>query len=233
MATDPANGRRDRFRIAALASGRGSNLQALIDARDQGRLPIEIVLVGSDRPGCAALDRAAAAGIASVALDRRDYPDRAAMDRALFDYLAARRPDLVVLAGYMRIIDAAVIDNAPWPILNIHPSLLPRYPGLDTHARALAAGDREHGASLHVATVLLDGGPVLAQVRIPVLPGDTPDTLAARLLPREHALMVAGVGLVASGRVLLSPARIQLDGARLVAPLQLDDADELVPASNG
>ncbi|MCK9488201.1 MAG: phosphoribosylglycinamide formyltransferase [Xanthomonadales bacterium] len=225
-------GEDEPFRLAVLASGRGSNLQALIDARDDGRLPVDIVLVGSDRPGCAAIGRAQAAGIATVALDRRDYADRAAMDRALFDYLAARRPDLVILAGYMRIIDAAVIDSAPWPILNIHPSLLPKYPGLDTHARALAAGDREHGASIHIATVLLDGGPVLAQVRIPVLPDDSPEQMAERLLPREHALMVAAVRLVASGRVLLSPARIQFDGARLAAPLQLDDNDELVPASH-
>lgn len=228
----PAPERNGRFRLAVLASGRGSNLQALIDAREDGRLPVDIVLVASDRPGCAALTRAQAAGIATVALDRRDYPDRAAMDRALFDYVAARRPDLVILAGYMRIIDAQVIDTAPWPILNIHPSLLPRYPGLDTHARALAAGDDKHGASIHVATVLLDGGPVLAQVRIPVLPGDTPQTLAERLLPREHALMVAAVGLVARGRVLLSPARIQFDGTRLAAPLQLDDTDELQPAKH-
>ncbi len=220
--------RGERLRLAVLASGRGSNLQALIDARDDGRLLIDIVLVASDRRRNQALERARAAGIRTLAMNQRDYLDRPGFDRALFDYVTAMRPDLVVLAGFMRIVDSAVVADAPWPMLNIHPSLLPLYPGLDTHARALAAGDAEHGASVHVVTADLDAGPVLAQARIAVGAGDTPESLAARLLPREHALLVACVGLAAHGRLLLSPAGIQFDGLTLRAPLKLDDTDVLV-----
>lgn len=220
----------ERLRIAVLASGRGSNLQALIDARDEGRLPVDIVLVASDRRKSIALQRAADAGIRTLAMSQRDYPDRPAFDRALFDYVAATRPDLVLLAGFMRIVDSTVIADAPWPMLNIHPSLLPLYPGLDTHTRALAAGDREHGASVHVVTAELDAGPVLAQARIAVDPdSDSPESLAARLLPREHALLVACVNLAAHGRLVLAPAEIQFDGHTLVQPLQLDDTDVLAP----
>ncbi len=218
----------ERLRLAVLASGRGSNLQALIDARDDGRLPVDLVLVASDRRRSQALQRAETAGIRTLAMNQHDYLDRPSFDRALFDYVAAMRPDLVLLAGFMRIVDSAVIADAPWPMLNIHPSLLPRYPGLDTHARALSAGDAEHGASVHVVTADLDAGPVLAQVRIPVTGDDTPETLAARLLPREHALLVACVDLAAHGRLLLSPAGIQYDGRTLPSPLQLDSDNGLV-----
>lgn len=215
------------LRLAVLASGRGSNLQALIDARRAGRLDIDLVAVGSDRPGCHALRRAAADGIAAFALRPRDYVDRNAFDYALFEQLLGYRPDLIVLAGYMRIIGVETVEQCPVPMLNIHPSLLPDYPGLDTHARALAAGDRVHGASVHLVTPALDAGPVIAQVRIEIHPGDTPETLAARLLPREHALLLACLRLFAAGRLAVTPASIQFDGARLAAPLQLESDDEL------
>lgn len=218
----------DGFRIAVLVSGRGSNLQALIDAQADGRLPARIVAVGSNRPGCAALDRAAAVGIPTFALRQRDFADRERMDAAIDAGLRHHRPDLVVLAGFMRILSPAMVAGWTGRMLNIHPSLLPRYPGLDTHARALAAGDREHGASVHYVIPELDAGPVIAQVRIPVLPGDDPDTLAQRLLSREHALMVATVALVARGGVALTPAGIQYRGTRLEAPLLLDEHDVLV-----
>ena len=215
-------------RIAVLVSGRGSNLQALIDAQATGRLPGRIVVVGSNKPRCAALDRADAAGIESFALRQRDYPDRAAMDAGLDAQLRRHSPDLVVLAGFMRILSPAMVAGWPGRMLNIHPSLLPKYPGLDTHARALAAGDREHGASLHFVIPELDAGPVIAQVRIPVLDDDSADTLAQRLLPREHALMVAATALVARGDVVLTPAGIQYRGATLTAPLLLNEHDVLV-----
>ncbi len=215
------------LRIAVLVSGRGSNLRALIDARDDGRLPVDIVAVGSNRPRCNALAVAQNAGIATFAFGTNAFPDRRAFDRAIFDALEEATPDLVVLAGYMRIIDDTVVATAPWPMINIHPSLLPLYPGLDTHARALAAGDREHGASVHGVIPALDAGPVIAQARIPLRVDDTPDTIAQRLLPREHALLVATVALIAAQRLRVTPAGIQFDGSRLATPLLLDDHDEL------
>jgi phosphoribosylglycinamide formyltransferase-1 len=215
------------LRVAVLVSGRGSNLQALIDARARGDLAIDLVAVASNKPGCAALQRADAAGIATIALDPAAFPDRPAFDRALFAALAAHAPDLLVLAGFMRILDADVLESWPGPAINIHPSLLPRHPGLHTHARALADGDREHGASVHRVIPALDAGPVLAQVRIALDPDDTPAAVAERLLPREHALLCASVALFAQRRVAFTAAGIQIDGGTLGAPLQLGADDVL------
>lgn len=218
------------FKLAVLASGRGSNLQALIDARNDGRLPIDIVLVAGDKAQALALRRAEAAGIATLALDPRGYPTRAAFDADLFARVAASVPDLIVLAGFMRIIDPAVL--APWSgrIVNIHPSLLPKYPGLHTHRRALEEGDAEHGSSVHFVTAELDGGPVLAQVAIAVQPGDTPDSLAARLLAHEHRLLVASVAAIATGRLSLGERGVLHDGLALAAPLRLIEGELRVPA---
>ena len=209
------------LRVAVLVSGRGSNLQALIDARDAGTLPIELVLVASDKVAAPGLRRAEAAGIATLALAPRSYPTRAAFDRELFARIAAHAPDLIVLAGFMRILDGAVL--APWQgrIINIHPSLLPKYPGLHTHERALAAGDAEHGSSVHFVTAELDGGPLIAQARIAIESGDTPDALAQRLLPHEHRLLVACIDLIARRRLALREGRVMLDGQALPHPLQL------------
>jgi phosphoribosylglycinamide formyltransferase-1 len=207
------------LRVAVLASGRGSNLEALIDAK----LPIEIVLVASDRADALALRIAEAAGIATLALDPRSYADRATFDADLFARIADAAPDLLVLAGFMRILDPAVL--APWAgrAINIHPSLLPKYRGLRTHERAIRAGDAVHGASVHFVTAELDGGPVIAQVEIPLAGGDTPAALAARLLPLEHRLLVACVGLIAAKRVALERDAIVFDGRRLSAPLRFRD----------
>ncbi len=211
------------MRVVVLASGRGSNLEALINAQHSGQLPIRIVGVLSDKPEARALELARNHDIAAIHLDPRQFPDRRAYDLALFARIADLQGDLIVLAGFMRILDAEAF--APWlgRIINIHPSLLPRYPGLHTHRRALAAGDREHGASVHFVTAELDGGPVIAQTVIEIAEGDTEDSLASRLLAREHRLLVACVGMLAAGRLALKADTILLDGVALAAPLRLLD----------
>lgn len=209
------------LRIAALASGRGSNLQALIDAIAAGTLNACLVGVFSDRPDAAALERARAASVPCAAEIPKAFPSRAAYDEALFAHVDAVRPDLVVCAGYMRLIGAAAVDARPGLLINIHPSLLPLHKGLHTHRRALEAGDTEHGASVHYVTADLDGGPVIAQARVPVLPGDDEDRLAARVLQREHPLLVEVVRWIAAGRIRLLEHRVHVDGRPLDVPLQL------------
>ena len=209
------------LRIAVLASGRGTNLQALLDAIATGLLDARIVGVFSDKAGAGAVQLARDAGIHVETLDPRGFESRTAFDDALFHRVDACQPDLVVCAGYMRLISASAVDARRGRVLNIHPSLLPAFKGLRTHAQALAAGVREHGASVHYVTPDLDGGPVIAQVRVPVLPGDDVDALARRVLLREHALLVATIGLVAAGRLALVGDVVTLDGARLATPLQL------------
>lgn len=208
--------------IAVLASGRGSNLKALIDARDAGTLNVNIVLVASDKAGAPALDVARDAGIATAALNPRDYAKRADFDRALFARVAEAKPQLVVLAGFMRILAAEAI--APWQgrIINIHPSLLPKYPGLHTHRRALHAGDAEHGSSVHFVSAELDGGPVIARTRLAVQPGDDEDALAARLLPLEHRLLTAVVALIAERALHVDNGTVIFRGVALDQPLRLD-----------
>lgn len=212
-------------RIAILVSGRGSNLQALLDAIDAGRLDARIVGVFSDRPRAAALERVPAPLRWSA--DARRFPDRAGFDATLADAVEAVRPDWVICAGYMRILGEAFISRFRGRLLNIHPSLLPKYRGLHTHARALEAGDREHGASVHWVVPELDAGAVIAQAVIPVLPGDKPEDLAARLLPREHALLAAVAALAVSGRLTEQGDEAWLDGQPLLKPLSLDSAGQL------
>ncbi|MEN1939947.1 phosphoribosylglycinamide formyltransferase [Luteimonas sp. MJ246] len=208
-------------RLAVLASGRGSNLQAILDAIADGRLHARMAGVFGDRPKALALQRARDAGIPAGGLRPRDFATRDDFDAALFAAVAEAEPDFIVCAGYMRLLGAAAI--APWEgrIVNIHPSLLPEFKGLDTHARALQAGAAEHGASLHFVTADLDGGPVIAQARVPVLPGDDPDSLAARVLGVEHPLMISALELLCSGRVRLRGATVEFDGDPLREPLQL------------
>ena len=219
------NGSPATCNTVVFASGRGSNFAALLAAQRSGRLPIALRALLSDKRTAPALLLAEQGGVAAEALAPRDFPDRASFDRALFARAASYAPDLIVLAGYMRMIDPAVL--APWVgrTLNIHPSLLPKYPGLHTHARALEAGDVLHGASVHFVTAELDGGPVIAQADIEVRAGDTPDTLAARLLPLEHRLLCACVALFARARIALKDDAVWLDGARLAAPLNLAQAE--------
>ena len=181
-------------RIAVLASGTGSNLQALLDAVAEGSLDAEIAGVFSDKPAAPALQRVPESLRWSA--DPATFADRVAFDTALAEAVAASRPDWVVCAGYMRILGEGFIRRFEGRLLNIHPTLLPKYRGLHTHRRALEAGDREHGASVHLVVPELDAGAVIAQARVPILAGDTPETLAQRLLPREHALLAAVPGLL-------------------------------------
>lgn len=208
------------LRIAVLASGRGSNLAALLDARARGDLAVEFVLVGSDKANAGALRLAEAAGVPTLALNPRSYPNRSAFDHDLFARITDTGAELLVLAGFMRIIDGDAL--APWVgrMINIHPSLLPKYRGLHTHRRALEAGDTEHGASVHYVTAELDGGPVIAQARMPVLAGDDESSLAMRLLELEHQLLPAVVRQIAAGRLVLEPPHILRDGMPMSAPLQ-------------
>jgi phosphoribosylglycinamide formyltransferase-1 len=214
------------YRIAVLASGRGSNLRALLDAADAGRLGgARIDCVASNRPGCAAIAMAAEAGIETIALDPRGFESREDFDLALLGRVMQRAPDLLVCAGFMRVLCADAVQLAQGRMINIHPSLLPKFPGLNTHERALAEGEREHGASVHQVVPQVDAGPVIAQARVPVLPGDDAVALAARVLAREHPLLVAVVRAFAEGRLTAGPEGVAWRGIPLHAPLSLDDQD--------
>jgi phosphoribosylglycinamide formyltransferase-1 len=207
--------------MAVLVSGRGSNLQAVIDAIADHRLDARIVGVVSDKPDAPALQRARGAGIPAESITPGSFPTRPAFDAHVFDQLAGWQPDLIVCAGYMRLIGAAQVDAHRGQLVNIHPSLLPAFKGLRTHAQALAAGVAEHGASVHFVTPDLDGGPVIAQARVPVEAADTPDLLSRRVLAREHVLLVETLRQFAAGRVALVGDHVVLDGRPLPAPLQL------------
>ena len=216
-------------RLAVLASGRGTNLQAILDAIAAGTLDAQVVGVFSDRPDAAALARVPAVLRWSQAPSA--HPSREAFDDALGDALAATRPDWVVCAGYLRILSNAFVDRFRGRLLNIHPSLLPKYRGLRTHARALEAGDTEHGASVHFVVPELDAGAVVAQATVPVMPSETARQLADRVLAVEHPLLVAVLRLAVAGRLAERDGGTTLDGHPLFMPLRLDSAGTLVPAS--
>ena len=205
-----------------LVSGSGSNLQALIDAQ-HGGLPIDIRAVLSNEPGAFALERARAAGICGEVLDHRAFPSREAHEAALAERIDAFDPGLIVLAGYMRILTPAFAGRYRGRMLNIHPSLLPKFRGLHTHRRALEAGERIHGASVHFVTAELDGGPVILQAEVPILPGDDAASLAARVLKREHVIYPCVVAWFAAGRLHLDTAdQPVLDGEVLATPVRLE-----------
>ncbi|MBZ0087402.1 MAG: phosphoribosylglycinamide formyltransferase [Thermomonas sp.] len=210
------------LRLAILASGRGSNLQAILDAIAAGTLDAQVVGVFSDQPAAQALQRVPTA----LRWTRRvkDFGNREAFDAALADAIAAVTPDWIVCAGYMRILGAAFVERFPARILNIHPSLLPKYKGLHTHQRAIDAGDVEHGASVHLVNAELDGGAVIAQARVPVLPGDDAESLAARVLQIEHPLYVEVLRMLASGRLGEQDGQPLLDGHPAYTPLRLEFA---------
>jgi len=204
-------------RLAVLISGRGSNLLAVLRACAGGALDAKVAVVlcnNRDAPGLAV---AANAGIATQIIDHRQYARREDFDAALLAALAAHDPDAVLLAGFMRILTPVFVTPLTGRLLNIHPSLLPKYPGLNTHQRALAAGDREAGVTVHFVTTELDGGPPVLQARVPILAGDTVDTLSARVLAQEHAIYPLATRWLLQGRLRLTAAGAELDGQRLPA----------------
>jgi phosphoribosylglycinamide formyltransferase-1 len=198
-------------RIVILISGRGSNMEALIRAARQGALPgAEIAAVLSNRPAAQGLAIAAAAGIATQTLDHQSYPDRESFDAALTAAIDAYKPDLVVLAGFMRILSENFVRHFEGRLLNIHPSLLPAFPGLHTHQRALNEGVRIHGCTVHFVTPALDHGPVVAQAAVPVLDDDDEERLSARVLAQEHLIYPLAVRWFVEGRLSLAGQRVRV-----------------------
>jgi phosphoribosylglycinamide formyltransferase-1 len=207
------------LKLVVLISGSGSNLQAIIDAIEAGRLDAEISAVVSNRPGAYGLERARQHGIDAVALDHTDYPDRAGFDRKLIKLIDPYQPDVIVLAGYMRILTEGFIDHYSPRMLNIHPSLLPRYQGLNTHQRALDAGDHEHGVSIHVVTPQLDAGPVIVQARFPIEPDDDAVSLQQKGHALEHQMYPRVLQWLAENRLQLDQTQPRFDDEPLASPL--------------
>ena len=204
--------RENQARLAILISGRGSNMQAFIEACASGELDAQISVVISNNTNAAGLERAAQAGIATCCIDHRAFPSREAFDQALVDQLQAHRADLVILAGFMRILTPVFIKPFAGRLLNIHPSLLPKYPGLHTHQRALDAGDTEAGVTVHFVTPELDGGPPIIQARVPIVAGDNAQTLAARVILEEHVIYPLAAQWYLQGRLKLTNQGAYLDG---------------------
>lgn len=207
-------------RLVVLISGSGSNLQAIMDAIATGKLAARIACVISNRPNVYGLERAQAAGLDTQVVDHKAFANREAFDHALKQTLDMHQPDLVILAGFMRILTPAFVEHFQGRMLNIHPSLLPLYRGMHTHDRVLADGGREHGASVHFVTPDLDGGPVIIQARVPVLPSDNASTLAARVLEQEHIIYPLAIHWFTQGRLKLAGQHILLDGKILHSPVQ-------------
>ena len=210
------------LRIAILISGRGSNMAAIARQCLEGRLDARIGVVLADRPDVAGLDTARGLGLSAGVVPWRGAAQRPAFEQALAGALAAANPDLVVLAGFMRILSAEFVASRAGRILNIHPSLLPKYTGLHTHRRVLEAGEREHGASVHFVTAQLDGGPVVLQSRVAVLPGDSEHSLAARVQATEHIIYPRVIGWLATGRLAWRQERPWLDDHPLDEPVVED-----------
>lgn len=212
---------RPRLPVVILISGSGSNLQAIIDAARNGEIPIEIRAVISNRAGVRGIKRAAEAGIPTEILDHTQYANRESFDHALQQHIDAYHPELLVLAGFMRILTGDFVRHYRGRMLNIHPSLLPRFRGLNTHARALEEGAQQHGASVHFVTDELDGGPTIIQAVVPVHTDDDAETLAARVLEQEHKIYPMAIGWFAQGRLRLQDSHILLDDKPLSAPCLL------------
>ena len=218
-----ASARRTGLRVAVLASGRGSNLAAILRACAEGELNAEVVGVFSDKAKAGAIALAQQADIPTRVLNPAAFGTRPDYDQALFREVDAVRPDLIVCAGFMRILSSEAVAARSQRLINVHPSLLPRYAGLHTHQRVLDAGDVEHGASVHFVIPELDAGPVIAQARIPVASGDSAESLAKRLLPVEHDLLIATITLFCAHRVRHSEGRVFIDDVaqsqpRLIVP---------------
>lgn len=217
-----------RCRIVILISGRGSNLEAIMQAARDEEFPVELCAVISNQPHAAGLWAARQQGIPAEVIDHRDFPDRNAFERALMERIDQRQPHLVALAGFLRILGPDFIDRYAGRLMNIHPSLLPAFPGLRTHERALAAGATQHGATVHFVTHDVDSGPIIAQATVPVLPDDTAETLAARVLTEEHRLYPLAIRWFAEGRLTLRNGCVLLDG-RAAAAQGLCEPPEVNP----
>jgi phosphoribosylglycinamide formyltransferase 1 len=207
------------LQLAILISGRGSNMASIARACLAGQINAQVRVVISDRPGVAGLDVARDLGIEALTIPWQGAAARGAFERALAESIDARRADLVVLAGFMRILSPQFATRYAGRMLNIHPSLLPKYTGLHTHRRVLDAGDGEHGSSVHFVTAELDGGPLILQSRVPVLTGDTEAALTARVQATEHIIYPKVIGMVADGRLTWDKGRVRLDGRPLDTPL--------------
>jgi len=214
------------IRVVILISGRGSNMASLLAASDSGALPATIVGVIANRPGAQGLLTAAARGVPTRIVDHRLFAERERFDNALAAAIDVFAPDLVVLAGFMRILGAGFVRRFEGRLINIHPSLLPAFPGLHTHRRALSEGVRIHGCTVHFVTADLDHGPVIIQAAVPVLDGDDEDTLAARVLAQEHVVYPQAVRWFAEGRLRLHAGRVLLasppNGAGVLIAPQVD-----------
>jgi phosphoribosylglycinamide formyltransferase 1 len=182
-----------KARLVILISGRGSNMRSIIEATEQGELEVDIAAVISNRPDAAGLEFAQQANIATDVIDHKQFDSRESFDAALAEAIDQYQPDFVILAGFMRILTAGFVEHYAGRLINIHPSLLPKFKGLHTHERAIEAGETEHGASVHFVTAELDEGPIILQARVPVLPDDDADSLAARVLEQEHLLYPAAI----------------------------------------
>lgn len=193
-------------RVVVLLSGRGSNFKALLEAD----LPVTFTAAISNRPDAAGLEHARARGIPAIALDHKNFPSREGFDAALIDEVEKAGADLVVLAGYMRILTKRFVERYQGRLINIHPSLLPMFPGLDTHAAALREGVKIHGCTVHFVTAELDHGPIVIQAAVPVLTDDTPATLAARVLAQEHRIYPQAVRWFAEGKLVISDGRVNV-----------------------
>ena len=201
-----------RLRIVVLISGRGTNLRAIMDAVAGGSLPVDLRAVVCNEPDAPGLSRAREAGYETVVVNHRDFSVRERFDAALAEAVDAFDPELVVLAGFMRILTPGFVRRYAGRLINIHPSLLPDFPGLDTHARAIAAGAGVHGATVHFVTEDLDGGPIIVQARVPVLAADAPGALAARVLAQEHVILPLAIRWFAQRRIEVDGDRVLLDG---------------------
>jgi phosphoribosylglycinamide formyltransferase-1 len=210
--------------VAVVISGRGSNMEAIARAAQDPASGYPVVRVIADREDAGGLARAAALGIATSVVPVKQFPDRASFDDALAAELDTSGARLVALAGFMRILSAGFVQRFAGHLLNIHPSLLPRYKGLDTHARALAAGDTHHGASVHYVTAELDGGPVIMQGRLRLRPGESPEAVSARVHALEHIIYPHVCSLIATGRVECRGASVYFDGVPLSTPL-IEESD--------
>jgi phosphoribosylglycinamide formyltransferase 1 len=217
-------GSRAPLELAILISGRGSNMVAIARACLAGQINARVRVVISDRQGVAGLGAARELGIEALTIPWPGATGREDFEYALSEALDTRRTDLVVLAGFMRILSPGLVDRYAGRMLNIHPSLLPKYTGLHTHRRALEAMDKEHGASVHFVTAELDGGPLVLQSRVPILPGDTEAGLSARVQATEHIIYPQVIGMMADGRLAWDEGRVRLDGKILDAPLESESA---------